>query len=244
MLKFILVVILVILYLVLTLPILLFLWLIGLKKPHVRDVVTRAMIRWIFRVILFVSGVKVTVKGLDQLPKDQAMLYIGNHRSYFDILLTYATMPGPCGFVAKKELGKFPVFNVWMKYIHCLFLDRTDIKQGLQMILSGCEEIKNGTSIFIFPEGTRGKSVSELDMLPFHNGSFKIATKTGCPIVPVAIINSREIFEAHLPKIHSTHVTLEYGTPILPSELTREEKREIGTYTQQILHDMLQELKK
>lgn len=244
MLKFILVVIIVILYLILTLPILLFLWLIGLKKPHVRDVITRAMIRWIFRVVLFVSGVKVTVKGLENHPKDQAVLYIGNHRSYFDILLTYTTMPGPCGFVAKKELGKFPIFNVWMKYIHCLFLDRSDIKQGLQMILSGCEEIKSGTSICIFPEGTRSKTASETEMLPFHNGSLKIATKTGCPIVPVAITNSREIFEAHLPKIHRTHVTLQYGTPIFPSELTKEEKREIGNYTQQILLEMLSAQKK
>ena len=68
-----------------------------------------------------------------------------------------------------------------MELIHCLFLDRSDIKQGLQMILSGCEEIKSGTSICIFPEGTRGKTESELELGEFHNGSFKMATKNRLP---------------------------------------------------------------
>ena len=102
-----------------------------------------------------------------------------------------------------------------MELIHCLFLDRSDIKQGLQMILSGCEEIKSGTSICIFPEGTRGKTESELELGEFHNGSFKMATKTGCPIIPLSISGSREILEAHFPKIRGTHVTVTYGLSLI-----------------------------
>ena len=101
-----------------------------------------------------------------------------------------------------------------MELIHCLFLDRSDIKQGLQMILAGCEEIKSGTSICIFPEGPRGKTPSELEL--------------GCPIYPLSISGSREILEAHFPKIRGTHVTVTYGKPIIPGELTKEEKKEIG----------------
>jgi len=147
MIRFILVILTAFLYLILSIPVLLVLLLIRKKKPEVCDKVSRSLIRWIFRVILFFSGTKITVKGQENIPKDRAVLYIGNHRSYFDILVTYTTVPGSCGFVAKKELSRIPLLKNWMELIHCLFLDRSDIKQGLQMILSGCEEIKSGTSM-------------------------------------------------------------------------------------------------
>ena len=239
MIRFILVILTAFLYLILSIPVLLVLLLIRKKKPEVCDKVSRALIRWIFRVILFFSGTKVTVKGQENIPKDRAVLYIGNHRSYFDILVTYTTVPGSCGFVAKKELSRIPLLKNWMELIHCLFLDRSDIKQGLQMILSGCEEIKSGTSICIFPEGTRNRNQDELDMLPFHEGSFKIATKTKCPVIPIAISNSADIFEAHFPKIKPAKVVVEYGKPIYPDELSKEDKKHIGEYTQNIIHEML-----
>ena len=239
MIRFILVILTAFLYLILSIPVLLVLLLIRKKKPEVCDKVSRSLIRWIFRVILFFSGTKITVKGQENIPKDRAVLYIGNHRSYFDILVTYTTVPGSCGFVAKKELSRIPLLKNWMELIHCLFLDRSDIKQGLQMILSGCEEIKSGTSICIFPEGTRNRNQDELDMLPFHEGSFKIATKTKCPVIPIAISNSADIFEAHFPKIKPAKVVVEYGKPIYPDELSKEDKKHIGEYTQNIIHEML-----
>lgn len=241
MIRFILVILTAFLYLILSIPVLLVLLLIRKKKPEVCNKVSRALIRWIFRVILFFAGTKITVEGQENIPKDRAVLYIGNHRSYFDILVTYTTVPGSCGFVAKKELARIPLLKNWMDLIHCLFLDRSDIKQGLQMILAGCEEIKSGTSICIFPEGTRGKTESELELGEFHNGSFKMATKTGCPIIPLSISGSSEILEAHFPKIRGTHVTVTYGKPIIPGELTKEEKKEIGNYTKNILLEQLKE---
>ena len=238
MIRFILVILTAFLYLILSIPVLLVLLLIRKKKPEVCDKVSRSLIRWIFRVILFFSGTKITVKGQENIPKDRAVLYIGNHRSYFDILVTYTTVPGSCGFVAKKELSRIPLLKNWMELIHCLFLDRSDIKQGLQMILSGCEEIKSGTSICIFPEGTRNKG-EELTMLPFKEGAFKIATKTGCPIVPISMNNTAEIFENHFPKIKKTHVVLEYGTPIYPNELDKDVKKHIGSYVENIMDETI-----
>ena len=98
MIRFILVILTAFLYLILSIPVLLVLLLIRKKKPEVCDKVSRALIRWIFRVILFFAGTKVTVEGQENVPKDRAVLYIGNHRSYFDILVTYTTVPGSCGF--------------------------------------------------------------------------------------------------------------------------------------------------
>ena len=109
MIRFILVILTAFLYLILSIPVLLVLLLIRKKKPEVCDKVSRALIRWIFRVILFFAGTKITVEGQENIPKDRAVLYIGNHRSYFDILVTYTTVPGSCGFVAKKELARIGI---------------------------------------------------------------------------------------------------------------------------------------
>ena len=125
-----------------------------------------------------------------------------------------------------------------MRLLCCLFLDRKDPRAGMKTILQAIEYIKQGISIFIFPEGTRNKG-EELTLLPFKEGSFKIATKTGCPIVPVSINNSAEIFENHMPRLKKTHVIIEYGTPIYPVELTREELKTLGVTCQQIIQDTI-----
>ena len=181
--------------------------------------------------------------GEENVPKDTPVLYIGNHRSYFDILLTYSRCPIRTGYIAKKEMEKIPLLSTWMKYLHCLFLDRKDIKQGLKTILTAVDKVKSGISICIFPEGTRNKNTDDLDMLPFHEGSFKIATKTKCPIIPIAINNSADIFEAHFPKIRPAKVVVEYGKPIYPDELDKETKKHLGEYTQGIIHQMLEKNK-
>ena len=132
-----------------------------------------------------------------------------------------------------------PAVRSVQAYLHCLFLDRKDIKQGLKTILTAVDKVKSGISICIFPEGTRNRNKDELDMLPFHEGSFKIATKANCPIIPIAISNSANIFEAHFPKISPARVVVEYGKPIYPDELSKEDKRHIGEYTQNVIREML-----
>ena len=111
-------------------------WIIGKYAPAVKDRSSYHIIRGVFRLILWETGIKITTIGTENIPTDQAVLYIGNHRSCVDILLTYVNCPGPTGFVAKKETEKIPLFVQWMKNIHCLFLDRKDIKQGLKTILT------------------------------------------------------------------------------------------------------------
>jgi 1-acyl-sn-glycerol-3-phosphate acyltransferase len=144
-------------------------------------------------------------------------------------------VPRPTGYIAKKEMLRYPLLRNWMRYLHCLFLDRNDLKQGLKTILEGIDKVKSGISICIFPEGTRNKVKDTF--LPFRDGSFKIAEKTGCAIVPMTLNNTGEIFEDHLPYIRKTHVVLEYGKPIYMSEMTREEKKNIGKTVQGIIKE-------
>ena len=139
MIRFIFVAATVILFLILSIPLMLVEFLIGKKNRHLRDVQSLAVIQCVFRLILTMAGEKITVKGRENVPTDQAVLYVGNHRSYFDILVGYVTVPSLTGFVAKKEMEKIPLLSSWMKLVNCLFLDRVNLKEGLKTILAGIE---------------------------------------------------------------------------------------------------------
>ncbi len=241
MIRFILVAATVIGFLVFGIPLLLVEWLIGKKNRHLRDVQSLKTVQAVFRMCLWLSGVKLTVKGQEHIPTDRAVLYVGNHRSYFDILVGYVTVPGLTGFVAKKEMEKIPLLSNWMRYLNCLFLDRHNIKEGLKTILEGIDQVKKGVSVWIFPEGTRGGQENLLDILPFKEGSLKIAEKGGCPVVPVAITGTAEVFEKHLPFIRPSHVTIEFGTPFFIRELEPELKKFPGAYVEKQIKALLRE---
>ena len=225
MIRFICIVIFVILFLVLSIPLLIAEWIIGKFNPDFKSTSSLAIVNWAFGVCLWFAGTQITYLGEDRVPKNEAVLYIGNHRSYFDILMTYVRVPRPTGYIAKKEMLRYPLLVNWMKNLHCLFLDRKDIKEGMKTILAAIEKIKGGISICIFPEGTRNRVADTF--LPFHSGSFKIAEKTGCPIVPIAIVNAGDIFEDHLPRVKKTKVIVEYGEPIRMDSLDRAAKKNL-----------------
>ena len=223
------------LFLVLSIPLMLIEWIIGKFNPDLKSRSSLAIVNWAFRCVIFIAGTKVIVLGEENVPKDTAVLYVGNHRSYFDIILTYVRVPRPTGYVAKIEMLKIPLLNIWMKYLHCLFLDRNDLKQGLKTILAGVEKVKNGISIAIFPEGTRNKVPDTF--LPFHDGSFKIAEKGDVPVIPITLVGTGAIFEDHIPKLKKATVVISYGEPIHIKELDKEVRKNIGSYVSGIISD-------
>ena len=233
MIRFICVAIFLVVFLILSIPVFFVEWLIGKKNRETRDFSSLRIVQWGFRCILRIAGVETTVIGLENVP-DEPVLFIGNHRSYFDILLTYSRCKRLTGYVAKKEMEKIPLLSTWMKYLYCLFLDRHDPKQGMKTILTAIDYIKRGISICIFPEGTRN-SGEELSLLPF-----KIAEKTGCAIVPISLNNTAEMFEAHFPKIKKTHVVIEYGAPVYPKDLDKETRKHLAPYFEQIIKETIQ----
>lgn len=236
MIRFIIVALFVVLFLICSIPLLIAEYIIGKFNMDVKNRSSLAIVNWAFRCVLFLAGTSVTVLGEENVPNDEPVLYIGNHRSYFDIVMTYVRVPRPTGYIAKVEMQKIPLLSNWMRNLHCLFLDRTDIKQGMKTILSAIDKVKSGISICIFPEGTRSRVPDTF--LEFHDGSFKVAEKTGCPIIPMSINNAGAIFEEHIPKIRKTHVVIEYGKPIYPKELDKEARRHIGTTVQNIIKEM------
>lgn len=235
MIRFILICVFVVSFLILSIPLLVAEWIIGKKNPDLKSRSSLAIVNWAFRIVIRLAGTKVIAIGEENIPMDTAVLYVGNHRSFFDIVLTYVRVPRPTGYIAKKEMLRFPLLLHWMKNLHCLFLDRQNIKEGLKTILAGVEKVKSGISICIFPEGTRNKVNGTF--LPFHEGSFKIAQKGNVPIIPMTIINSAAVFEDQFPKIKKATVIIEYGKPVYINNLDKETQKALGSYVRNIISE-------
>lgn len=235
MIRLVLVAVFLVLFLVCSIPLLIAEWIIGKFNMDLKSRSSLAIVKWAFRVILFLAGAKVTVRGEENVPKDEPVLYIGNHRSYFDIVITYIRVPRLTGYIAKKEMLRWPLLVNWMRNLHCLFLDRKDVKQGLKVILTAIDKVKEGISICIFPEGTRNRE--NHTFMEFHEGSFKIAAKSGCAVVPMTIYNSAAIFEDHIPWIKKSEVILEYGKPFYIKDLPKDDQKRVGAYTQNLIKE-------
>ena len=124
MIRLILVFLFVLLYLILGIPVLCIEWIVAKFNKKAADISQLRMVQWAFCVILFLSGTKLTVIGEENVPKDEPVLYICNHRSYFDIIITYARCPRLTGYIAKSGIRMVPLLNVWLRRRNCLFIDR------------------------------------------------------------------------------------------------------------------------
>ena len=240
MIRLIIVALTIVLFLILSVPVLIVEWIIGKFNPRARDISSLHIVQKVFKLIFWETGSHLTIIGEENIPKGETVLYVGNHRSYFDVVAAYIQCPDLTGFIAKDNLENIPLLSVWMKRLYCLFLNRSDIRQGMNTILTGIEQMKSGISMCIYPEGTRNH---EDELLPFKAGSLKMAEKTGCAIIPMAICHSDDILEKHMPWIRPANVTLEYGKPIYPKDLSKEERKFLSAYTQNVIAEMYQKNK-
>lgn len=239
MIRTILCVLFVILYLILSLPIMLVLVLVRQFRPEAAELAMLRVVQAAFRGVSLIAGAKLTVIGKERIPKEEAVLYVGNHQSIFDIVVTYAQVPDRTGFISKDSVKKVPVLNLNMVFLNCLFLKRDDIRQGLETIKKAIELVKNGVSVFIYPEGTRNRSEDETALQKFHSASVKVAQRADCSIVPVSVNGTAGLLERHFPALKASKVVVEFGEPVPYSSLTKEQRKQIGPYFQTIIRDMV-----
>lgn len=182
--------------------------------------------------LLKAAGATVDVVGEENIPKNEAVLFIANHQSNFDIpiLLTYLNKAHP--LLSKVEVGKIPLIKQWMQLLNCVFLDRSNAKEAVIALGKVTENVKNGYSCIIFPEGTRSKGgpVGE-----FKSGAFKIAEKTKVKIVPIVINGSYKLMEANGRFIKPASVKVEILPPIVTENYTREEFRGLPDVLENII---------
>lgn len=167
------------------------------------------------------SGAEVKVYGQENIPKDIPVVFISNHQGNFDIPLLMSYIDKPKGFIAKIETLKIPIVRTWMTYIHCVFMDRSNLRKSATAIIEGVKLIKEGHSLVIFPEGTRSKGGP---LGEFKAGSFKLATKSKAPIIPITINGTYKLMEANGNKIKPATVEVYIHPLIETANLSKEEQ--------------------
>lgn len=188
---------------------------------------------WLYRV----SGAKFVIKGLENVPKDTNFLLVSNHRSMLDIPLVMLQFKDPLIFIGKDAIRKWPFIGWWLNAMDGLFINRTSPKEGLKTILTAIERIKAGESCIIYPEGTRTKTK---EIQPFKQGSLKLASKTGVPVIPMAVLGTDDVFENNHINLKAETVYLTIGKPIYLSDLSKEDQLRSATYVQEIIEGMYQ----
>ena len=193
---------------------------------------------WARYVFEKVTRSTVEVTGLEKIPQDRAVVFIGNHQGNMDIPLLFGYINKPMTFVAKAELGKIPLLSDWMKLLQCTFIERKSPRKSIQAIHDAAEGVKKGYSQVIFPEGTRSKGGPHHE---FKAGSFKLAFMSGAPIVPVTIDGTWRIYEGQKKVKKGQHVRLIIHDPIETAGLSKEEQSKIHERVEKIVCDPLNE---
>jgi len=145
---------------------------------------------WAFfgaRTWLRLSGMRVSVRGLERLDPNQAYVFISNHRSYLDTATLFAYLGRRIGLIAKKELLKVPILGYGMGYVNVMAIDRTNRDRALETMKAATDRLRSGISFGICAEGTRAKPHQSL---AFKKGAFYMAVEASVPIIPVAIKNT------------------------------------------------------
>jgi 1-acyl-sn-glycerol-3-phosphate acyltransferase len=145
--------------------------------------------RWWSLCLLWAAGVRVRVHGLEELAKNEPLVFASNHVSWFDVPALASVLPR-YKFVAKAELFKVPIFGSAMRAAGMVEIQRENRKAAFGAYEIAAERIKEGNSVIVFPEGTRGRAYP---LRPFKKGPFVLAIAAGVPIVPVIVHGSIEV---------------------------------------------------
>lgn len=191
----------------------------------VQSIVNEHIPHW-SRTILKITGATLTVDGLERIPQNTPCVFVCNHRSYYDIPLLLAGLEAPHGILAKEELEKIPLLNRWMKLLGCVFVQRDDIRASVRALNDATAIVEGGRSFVIFPEGTRYKG-EEGGVGEFKNGAFRIAVKTGTPVVPVAMSGARGLFESNGNRCTPGRVHIQILPPIQTAGMSKAEQKQL-----------------
>lgn len=189
-------------------------------KLEERDAILNPTVyKWASR-LMRLAGVKTFVKGQENIPTDTPVLFVSNHQSFYDIPVLITSLDKPHGFIAKTGTEKIPMIYTWMEFLNCVLIDRENPREAVKALNAAAEKIKSGYSMIIFPEGKR--SMCD-DVNEFKSGAFKIAQKTGVPIVPVKIDGAYKAMEANNLWMTPADVNVTILPPVYTDGLSRED---------------------
>ncbi|MBU0730724.1 MAG: 1-acyl-sn-glycerol-3-phosphate acyltransferase [Proteobacteria bacterium] len=187
------------------------------------------------RIVTWLSGVDVTIEGEEKLDPQKPYIFAANHQSQFDIFTLQGHLKHDFRWLAKKELFDVPVFGIAMRYGGYVSIDRSRGRAAMKSLAEAAQRIADGTSVIIFPEGTRSKDGK---LQPFKSGGMTLAIKSGVQLVPVAIIGTHEILPKGRLLVKPGKVLVRVGEPMETGNYSLKERQELA----EKLHDKVAKL--
>lgn len=181
--------------------------------------------------ILAIFGIKVRLKGKENLEPGKHYVYISNHASAFDIPALVKGIPDDIRFVLKKELTRIPIWGWALKYGHYISIDRTNARDAIKSLDDAAMRIRNGASVILFAEGTRTRDGK---LQAFKRGAITLAIKSGIPIVPVTINNTFRILPKGSLNVNAADIEIILGKPLRTETV-------VGRENEQKLMDQVRE---
>jgi 1-acyl-sn-glycerol-3-phosphate acyltransferase len=173
--------------------------------------------RWA-RSLLTIGGVRVTLEGIEKIQPDGSYVFASNHLSYMDTPAILANIPVQFRFLAKRGLFQIPLLGTHLARAGHIPVPRQDPRAAIKTMILAADTIRTrGISMLVFPEGGRSRDGT---LQPFKEGGAYIGIKAGAPIVPIALIGTREVLPFGSGRIRPGRVTLRIGDPIDTSGLT------------------------
>jgi 1-acyl-sn-glycerol-3-phosphate acyltransferase len=163
------------------------------------------------RMLIFLSGARVTVSGLENIPGSGPLIFASNHQGAADILLLLAYLPRYFRFIIKKELFKIPFFGRYLRLAGYISIDREVALASYKSLGSAAQVLESRECILIFPEGTRSRTG---DVGMFKRGSLMMALQTGATVVPIGISGSFKMMRRGSFLINLVPISLKVGKPI------------------------------
>ncbi len=189
------------------------------------------------RVNLWLSGVELEVRGLENLDKRRQYVFMSNHRSNADIIAVgCALLDYQLRWVAKKELLKVPVFGWGLRALKNVVIDRSNHVQAVRSYQVAGERIRRGISVIVFPEGTRGEGD---ELLPFKKGGFVLAIETGTPIAPIAVLGTAAVLAKNGWQVNRGKVEVRIGSPIETRGISVDQKDPIVAEVREAIHSLM-----
>jgi 1-acyl-sn-glycerol-3-phosphate acyltransferase len=190
------------------------------------------------RTLCRLAGVRVQVIGMEQLDPNQTYIFAGNHCSQYDIFAFQGYFPHDFRWIAKKELFRIPLFGQAMHRVGYIPIDRSHGRQALKSLDEAAKRIASGSSVLIFPEGTR----SDDGMLhEFKTGAVMLAIKAGVPIVPLGFNGSYEVLAKGTFLPRSGEITIRVGPPLATGHYKSADKQALAGELHAAVEKLLEE---
>ena len=166
---------------------------------------------WWSRFIFWFFGMKLSVSGYEYLDPQKSYVFVSNHASMFDIPTVFVALKGNVNIVFKKELAYVPIWGWALRFGHFIMIDRSNPRKAMASIERAAQSIRKGSSVILFPEGTRTR---DGNLQPFKRGAFSLAVKAGVPVVPLTINGAFTIMPKGSLNIRPANISVVLAKPI------------------------------